>query len=77
LTTALIQKLNTQRSNGNASPNGRQTNGYSTGALAGLAVKILAQRCKTDEILGKAGEFEKKVVELYKVFNSAKQACLA
>lgn len=50
---------------------------YSSDALAGLAVKILAQRTKVDEILAKEDTFRATAAELYRVFSSARQQCLA
>ena len=50
---------------------------YSSDALAGLAVKILAQRYTLDTIVRHRQGFEKKAVELYRIFQSARQACLA
>ena len=50
---------------------------FGSDALAGLAVKILAQRCKVEDILSSQEKFKKRASELYRVFNSARQACLA
>lgn len=74
--TALIEKMNTMKQRRN-NRNADTKADYKSDALAGLAVKILAQRCKVDEIIGKAEKFRERAVELYKVFDSARQACLA
>jgi len=61
-----------------ASPasNGKARN-YSSDALAGLAVKIVAQKCKVDDVLQKEESFKKTVAQLYRVFFLARQGCLA
>lgn len=73
--TALIEKMNQQKGNGNEPR--KASRNYSSDALAGLAVKILAQRHKVDEIIKSADRFKAKTVELYKVFESARRECLA
>ena len=74
--TALIEKM--KQRNSNFRNDSRKTgNDYKSDALAGLAVKILAQRCKVDEIVSQAEKFKQRAVELYKVFDLARQACLA
>ena len=74
LITALIEKRNgTQQ---NSSRNYSKGNDYMSGALAGLAVKILAQRCKIEEIIGNEERFKQRAVELHKVLSSARQECL-
>jgi len=50
---------------------------FSSDALAGLAVKILAQRCKVEWIISKEAQFKQRASDLYRVFNLARQACLA
>ena len=55
----------------------KQSSNYSSDALAGLAVKILAQRTDVEEIIGKEGLFRERAAKLYKVFSSARQKCLA
>ena len=50
---------------------------FSSDALAGLAVKILAQRCKVEWMISKENHFKKRAADLYRVFHSARQACLA
>jgi hypothetical protein len=50
---------------------------YSSDVLAGLAVKIVAQKTGVDEIVGQEEIFRKKVVDIYRVFSSARQECLA
>lgn len=74
--TELIEKARQLRGNRNA---GRKpvNNSYKSDALAGLAVKILAQRCKVEDIVGKAERFRNRAVELFKVFDEARRACLA
>ena len=64
----LIQKLNATK---------KPKRDFSSDALAGLAVKILAQRSDIDDIVEEAGDFRKRVAALYKVFLTARQACLA
>ena len=69
---ALIEKMKNSRQR-----NDVKSNDYKSDALAGLAVKILAQRCKVGDIVGSEDRFKKRAVELYRVFSSARQACLA
>ena len=76
LITALIEKMNKNKKS-NDFRRDSTSNVYQSEALAGLAVKILAQRCEMQEIIGDEDRFKKKVVELYKVFSSAKKACFA
>jgi len=64
----LLQKLNATKT---------PKRDYSSDALAGLAVKILAQRSEVDDIVEDAGAFKKRAASLYKVFLSARQVCLA
>lgn len=52
-------------------------NDFVSGALAGLAIKTVSQRCKVEEIIGNEEQFKKRVVELYQVFSEARQKCLA
>jgi hypothetical protein len=78
--TALIENLNAmkqKRSNANSNTSYNKAHDYKSDALAGLAVKILAQRCKVDEIISKAENFKQRAAELYKVFDSARRECLA
>ena len=71
----LIEKMKQLRGKRNA---GRKAgNDFRSDALAGLAVKILAQRCNVQQIVSSEDKFRKRVVELYRVFSSARQACLA
>ena len=49
----------------------------STDALAGLAVKILAQKSEVGHIEKNEEEFKQGVVRLYRIFFEARQACLA
>ena len=72
--TALIEKMN---KNKNSDRNDNKSNSYQSEALAGLAVKILAQKCKIQDMIDSEERFKKRVSELYKVFSSAKQACFA
>ena len=76
--SALIEKVNQAKGGSKFQSNPRKPgNDYSSDALAGLAVKILAQRSKVEEIINDESRFRKRVVELYKVFSSARQACFA
>ena len=63
----LLQKVNPKQ----------EKKDYSRDALAGLAVKILAQRSEVDDMVDNARIFSDRVVALYRVFRSARQACLA
>jgi hypothetical protein len=74
--TALIEKV--KKSDGNRKDSSQTRNSDSrSDPLAGLAVKILAQKCHISYILHSDGEFKKRAVELYKVFISARRACFA
>lgn len=77
--TALIEKANKNRKNNGYRNSERKAvnSSYKSDALAGLAVKILAQRCNVQQIVSSEDKFRKRVVELYRVFSSARQACLA
>ena len=56
----------------------RQNNStFSRDALAGLAVKILAQKHDIKEIISQRERFKERVVELYQIFDEARQGCLA
>ena len=66
----LINRMNRMKNQGRKS-------GYQSDALAGLAVKILAQRCKVEEIVRKPEVFQSKAADLYRVFDRARQKCLA
>ena len=63
----LLQKLNEKR----------EKKDYSQDALAGLAVKIMAQKSDVDHIAKHEEEFKQGVVQLYRIFKGARQACLA
>jgi uncharacterized protein YgbK (DUF1537 family) len=75
----LIEKLKEMRKqNGFIAYSRRQnSNGFSSDALAGLAVKILAQRHKVQDIISQRDNFKQRVKELYEVFSEARQGCLA
>jgi len=82
--TALIEKMNKDRGNHGDENDGPRNDtkkadsrDYRSDALAGLAVKILAQRCEIEEIVGDGDRFRKRAIELFKVFSQARQACLA
>jgi len=76
--TSLIEKMNKIRNNSYRNNYRKPLNNHNNlDVLAGLAVKILAQKSKEEEMIGKAENFKKRVVELYRVFCSARQACLA
>lgn len=78
--TALGEKLDAMKGRApSASPSsgGNQQRDFSSGALAGLAVKIVAQKCRVDDVLEKEESFKKKVAQLYRVFSLARQGCLA
>jgi len=82
--TALIEKMNKDRGNPGDEKDGprndtkkTENHDYRSDALAGLAVKILAQRCEIEEIVGDGDRFRKRAMELFKVFDSARNACLA
>ena len=77
--TALIEKANKGRKNTGSRNDGRKAanSSYQSDALAGHAVKILAQRCNVQQIVSSEEKFRKRVVELFRVFSSARQACFA
>ena len=75
--TSLIEKMNQMKNERSSRNDSKKANDYKSDALAGLAVKILAQRCKVEEIVSQAEKFKQRAAELYKVFDSARQACLA
>lgn len=50
---------------------------YSADVLAGLAVKIVAQKSSLERIKDGGQTFRSDVVELYKAFSSARRQCLA
>jgi len=77
--TVLIEKANKNKKNNGYRNNERKAvnSSYKSDALAGLAVKILAQRCKVEDIVGKAEKFRNRAVELFKVFDLARRECLA
>jgi hypothetical protein len=80
LITALGEKLDAMKGKTpTASPSsgGGQKRDFSSEALAGLAVKIVAQKCKVSDVLQKEEGFKKTVAELYRVFSLARQGCLA
>ena len=51
-------------------------NGFQSDALAGLAVKIVAQRSDIEDVIEKEEDFRKKAADLYRVFYAARQECL-
>jgi len=72
----LIEKLKEMRKN-NRNYGRQRSNGYSSDALAGLAVKIVAQRHDVKTIIGQKDRFKQRVAELYSVFSEARQVCRA
>jgi hypothetical protein len=80
LITALGEKLDAMKGRGGStsSPSGgNQGRSFSSDALAGLAVKIVAQKCKVSDVLQKEARFKETVAQLYRVFSLARQECLA
>lgn len=77
--TALIEKMNTLKQSGGSDRSGgvKARSDYKSDALAGLAVKILAQRHDVKSIIAQKDRFKQRAVELYKVFDEARHACLA
>jgi len=75
----LIEKRRTpSQNNGSRNDAKPRSNGYRSGALAGLAVKTMAQRYKrVRDIVDGEDIFTQKVVELYRAFENAKRACFA
>ena len=65
---ALIAKRNTAH---------RSNEDYGKNALAGLAVKVMAQKSDIPYIIQNEEEFKRGVERLYRVFSSARQACLS
>ena len=75
---SLIEKSREQRSSASSQPPASaRRSGFQSDALAGLAVKILAQRQDVKSIIQQKQRFKERVVELYAVFSEARQACLA
>lgn len=76
---ALIEKMNAVKQSGGSERGGsvKARNDYKSDALAGLAVKILAQRHDVKSIIQQKDNFKQRAAELYKVFDEARQACLA
>jgi hypothetical protein len=78
--TALGKQLDEMRNKApspSPSTGGSQRRGFSSEALAGLAVKIVAQKCRVSDVLQKEESFKKHVVKLYRIFSLARQGCLA
>lgn len=73
--TGLIERLKEKRGRGASAPSSSRRD-YSTDALAGMAVKIVAQKCSVEDVLKSEESFKEKVAELFKVFLSARQGCL-
>jgi hypothetical protein len=79
LITALGEKLDAmkgQTPSASPAPGGDQKRDFSSEALAGMAVKIVAQKCNVSDVLQKEDRFKKTVAEMYRVFSSARQGCL-
>ncbi len=73
LITELIKKRRTYEQ---AQPRKKTSRDYSSEALAGLAVKILAQKYNGKGFVERPEEFTQNAVELYNLFCAARAACL-
>lgn len=75
----LIGKLQEKNGKGAASspPPSQGRESFRADALAGLAVKIVAQRSDLEKMIHEEGDFRQKVESLYRVFYLARQGCLA
>lgn len=72
----LIQNVNRMKGGSNRRYSKPGMN-FSSDALAGLAVKIVAQRHDVKTIIGQRQQFRERVRQIYQVFSEARQACLA
>ena len=75
----LLEKLKQMRKENNFGTYSKRqnSNSFSSDALAGLAVKILAQKHDIKNIISQRQQFTERVKELYEVFSEARQACFA
>lgn len=78
LIDSLIEKARGQKGDAAAQPRAdARRSSFQSDALAGLAVKIVAQRNEVKTIIEQRDRFKERVAQLYAVFSEARQACLA